>query len=314
MTKVIAFAGGVGGAKLAWGLSKILPEEDFSVIVNTGDDFIHYGLNISPDLDTVMYTLAGMANQTTGWGLENETWKCLDALKKVDQNSWFALGDRDLATHLMRTSMIQDGLTLTEVTRILCEKYGVKNKIYPMCDQTVSTIVRTDEYGEISFQEYFVKYHFEPSVKDYYYQGIENAQLSDEAKKLLGNADIVIFCPSNPWLSIMPILALNGMIEIIKKKICIAVSPIVGNTAVKGPAAKMFTEMGITPSAMEVAKLYHSLIQGFVLDNQNAAEEAIIEGWGIISHVTDTIMKDENAKIRLAKEVISFASMVGQRK
>jgi LPPG:FO 2-phospho-L-lactate transferase len=307
MTKVLALAGGVGGAKLVWGFSQVL-RKDFSVIVNTGDDFVHYGLNISPDLDTVMYTLAGVSNPVTGWGRNNETWNCLDAIKEIDGETWFALGDRDLATHMIRTKLLNKGLTLTEVTEWLSRKLKIHTPILPMTDQLVTTVVNTEEFGEIPFQEYFVKYHFEPRMINCYYKNIEKAKLSVNARQYLEEAEIIIFCPSNPWLSIMPILAVKDVVSLIKKKTCIAVSPIIGHDALKGPAAKIFNEMGIVPSGYEVARLYKNIINGFVLDKRNVDEKEDIEAMGIISLVTDTIMNDGSNKIRLAKDIIDFVT------
>lgn len=307
MTKVLALAGGVGGAKLVWGLSKILPYDDFSIIVNTGDDFVHYGLNISPDLDTVMYTLAGLSNETTGWGKKNETWNCHEELMRLNPDSWFMLGDHDLANHMERTNLLNSGKTLTEVTAILCNKYEVKNQIFPMTDETVSTIIQTREYGEISFQEYFVKHKFQPTFIDYRVDGLEGAKLNKITRKAIEDAEIIVICPSNPWLSIMPILEIEDMKSIISKKVCLAVSPIVGNSAIKGPAAKIFHEKGITPNAIEIARLYRGIIKGFVFDTQNRDEYDAINGWGIIPLVTDTIMTDGATKQRLAKDVMNFA-------
>lgn len=308
MTKVLALAGGVGGAKLVLGLSKIIPQDDLSIIVNTGDDFVHYGLSISPDLDTVMYTLAGLSNETTGWGRKGESWNCHKELARLEPETWFMLGDNDLANHMIRTSLLSSGRNLTEVTDYLCRQYGIKSKIFPMTDYPVSTIIDTVEYGKIPFQEYFVKYQFQPKLLDYYFNGIKEAKLNLETRRIVEDADIVIVCPSNPWLSILPILAIEDMKSIIAKKNCVAVSPIVGKSAIKGPAAKIFEEQGVTPSASEVARIYQGIIKGFVLDKQNIDERDLIKGWGIIPLVTDTIMKDDETKKRLANEILDFAS------
>ena len=314
MTNIVALAGGVGGAKLARGLALVVPHEDLTVIVNTGDDFVHLGLNISPDLDTVMYNLAGISNENTGWGRQNETWNTFENLKKIGSETWFNLGDSDLATHLERTRLLREGKNLTEVTQILCEKYKLDVRVLPMTDVEVMTIINTKEYGELPFQEYFVKYSFKPQLIGYSYRNIEKAYLNAETKRLLEAADIVIFCPSNPWLSIFPILAVKDFRDILKNRICIAVSPIVGNNALKGPAAKIFKEMNVEPSAMEVARLYVDIIDGFVLDIQNQDESNQIKGWGIIPLVTDTIMKNDASKARLAQEIIRFASKLTTRK
>lgn len=310
MTKVVALAGGVGGAKLVYGLAQCLPSDDLTVVVNTGDDFVHFGLNISPDLDTVMYNLAEISNEQTGWGRKDETWNCAAELKQIGSETWFNLGDRDLATHLERTKLLKSGLNLSDATAILCQKLGVKVAVKPMSDDTVHTIVTTEEYGDLPFQEYFVKYHFEPKYLSHRFFGIYTAKINQGTRKALQEADIVIICPSNPWLSILPILAVEDMRQVISKKVCVAVSPIVGNDAIKGPAAKMFKEMNIIPSAYEVAKIYQGLIDGFVLDNLNSSECDLVSACGIIPMVTDTIMKDKYSKERLAKEIFDFASQL----
>ena len=310
MTKIVALAGGVGGAKLVYGLAKIVPASDLTVIVNTGDDFEHFGLSISPDLDTVMYNLAELSNEETGWGRQNETWNCFAELEKLESENWFRLGDRDLATHLERTKLLKSGLNLTDVTDILCKKLGVEVTVKPMTDATVHTIVTTKEYGDLPFQEYFVKYHFEPKYITHRFFGIYSAKINPNTRKAINDADVIIICPSNPWLSILPILAVEDMRQLISKKICVAVSPIVGNEAIKGPAAKMFKEMNIIPSAYEVAKIYEGLIDGFVLDNLNSSECDMISACGIIPMLTDTIMKDKYTKERLAKEIFDFASQL----
>jgi LPPG:FO 2-phospho-L-lactate transferase len=308
MAKVVALAGGVGGAKLVYGLAQCLPIDDLTVIVNTGDDFIHFGLNICPDLDTVIYNLAELSNEQNGWGRKDESWNCAAELKKLDSDTWFNLGDHDLATHLERTRLLQSGMNLTDVTSLLCQKLGVKVKVRPMTDAVVQTIDNTEEFGDLPFQEYFVKHHFEPKYRSHRFEGIESARINPETRQTIENAEVVIICPSNPWLSILPILSVDDMRELISKKICIAVSPIVGNEAIKGPAAKMFQEMNLVPSAFEVAKIYQGLINGFVLDQLNSSECDMINACGIIPMVTDTIMKDKYSKERLAKEIFDFAS------
>lgn len=310
MTKVVALAGGVGGAKLVYGLANTLPAEDLTVIVNTGDDFEHFGLNICPDLDTVMYNLAEISNEQNGWGRQDETWNCFSELEKLESENWFQLGDRDLATHLERTKLLRSGFNLTDVTEILCHKLGVDVCVRPMSDQSVHTIVTTKEYGDLPFQEYFVKHHFEPEYISHRFFGSYTAKINPKTREALTNADMVIICPSNPWLSIMPILAVEDMRQLISQKVCVAVSPIVGHDAIKGPAAKMFHEMNITPSAYEVAKIYQGLIDGFVMDNLNSSECDLVVACGIIPMLTDTIMKDKNSKERLAKEIFDFASQL----
>jgi LPPG:FO 2-phospho-L-lactate transferase len=307
MNKVVALAGGVGGAKLVFGLSKILTPDKFTAIINTGDDFKHLGLKICPDIDSFCYSRAGISDQKHGWGQKNESWNCLTELKKLGSETWFQLGDKDLALQLERARLLSSGLKLTKVTRSLCKKLGIEANVIPMTDDNVSTIIHTEEYGEISFQEYFVKYKFIPRLINYRFDGISNARMTPESKKAIEEADLVVICPSNPWLSINPILEIENTKELIQQKTVVAVSPIVGNIAIKGPAAKIFLEMGIQPSAFEVARLYQSIIKGFVLDNKNKNETDTISSWGIIPFVTDTMMNDDRSKIRLATEIYSFA-------
>lgn len=307
MTKVVALAGGVGGAKLAKGLYNTLSHEELTIIVNTGDDFQHFGLNISPDLDTVIYNLANMSNEITGWGQRDDTWNTMGALNKIDSETWFNLGDKDLATHLERTRLFGQGKTKTEVALHLCKKFSVKVPVLPMTDDPVQTMILCEGLGLLSFQEYFVKHNYSPKMIGYEFVGIKEAKLNPIAEKALVEANVVILCPSNPWLSLFPILSIVGVKEILKNKKCVAVSPIIGNTALKGPAAKIFKELNINPSALEVANLYKDFLAGFILDIQNNAEAESISRWGIIPLVTNIIMQDDMDKERLAKEVVNFA-------
>ena len=307
MKKIIALAGGVGGAKLAWGLSQILSENELTIIVNTGDDFTHLGLSISPDIDTVCYTLANLANPDTGWGRTGESWICLNELKRLGGPDWFNLGDLDLALHLHRTSLLQQGWTLTEVTHHLCKKMGVKQAVLPMSDQPVRTMISTDEMGLLPFQEYFVKYQCQPKMKAVEFQGIETARLSEEGQKALEECDLVLICPSNPWVSINPILQIADVKSILSKKTVVAVSPIIGGKTVKGPAAKMYAEMGITPSALAVALHYGNLIKGFVLDFQDENQIQPINQCGIIPLAVNALMSDNPTRILLARETLQFA-------
>ncbi len=239
--KIVALAGGVGGAKLADGLAQVLPPIDLTVIVNTGDDFEHLGLYIAPDVDTVCYTLAGLANPETGWGRADETWQAIGSLEQLGGPAWFRLGDRDLGTHLERTRLLRTGLSLSEVTQKFCAAWGVKQRILPMSDQPVRTIVQTDQ-GDLMFQEYFVERHCEPRVKGFEFRGLEGASAAPGVLDALEQADAVVICPSNPWVSIGPILAIRGIRPILQEKYVVAVSPIIGGAAVRGPAAKMYAE------------------------------------------------------------------------
>ncbi len=301
MVRIVAFAGGVGGAKLAHGLAQLLSPEELTIIVNTGDDFEHLGLSISPDLDTVCYTLGGLANPETGWGRVNETWNTFTNVEKLGGPTWFRLGDQDIATHFERTRRLKAGQTLTQVTRDFCKAWGIQHTILPMSDSPVRTMVDTDE-GELAFQEYFVHRLCEPKVKGFRFDGVEAAEPAPGALDALDAADAIIFCPSNPWVSIDPIL------RVIKKvnKPVVAVSPIIGGKTVKGPAAKMYSELGITPSALAVAKHYRTILTGFVLDNADAAIEKEIISLNVRTLVTDTLMNHLTERTRLADDVLNF--------
>lgn len=299
--RIVALAGGVGGAKFAHGLARILPPEDLAVIVNTGDDFEHYGLYICPDLDTVCYTLAGLANPETGWGRAEESWNVIENAAKLGGPAWFRLGDRDLGTHIERTRRRNAGQTLSQITRDFCKAWGVEHAVLPMSDQPIRTIVETDE-GDLAFQEYFVHRRCEPRVKGFRFEGADRAQPAPGVRAAIQSADAVILCPSNPWVSIDPILRVIGGIE----RPVVAISPIIGGQAVKGPAAKMFRELGIEPSALAVARHYCNLADGFVLDTSDRQLEDDIQSLSMRTLVTNTLMKSHEDRRRLAHEVLHF--------
>jgi len=305
---VVALAGGVGGAKLADGLQRVVGE-NLTVVVNTGDDFLLHDLHIAPDLDTVMYTLAGIANRANGWGIEGDTYNNLDMISQYGGEDWFRLGDRDLATHLLRTQMLRGGYTLTQTTQHLARALNVRATILPMCNEPVATIVNTNA-GELAFQEYFVHRRWQPVLKAYRFHGIEKARVTSEITNALQNAHALIFCPSNPFVSIEPILSVKGIRELIEKARVpkIAVSPIVGGEAVKGPAAKMFQELGMEASAYQVAKLLRGVVDRFVLDRIDEEQARSVKDLGMRVWVTDTIMRDERERERLAREICEWVS------
>jgi LPPG:FO 2-phospho-L-lactate transferase len=296
--KIVALAGGVGGAKFAHGLARVLPPEDLTVVVNTGDDFEHLGLSISPDLDTVCYTLAGLANPETGWGRAGESWNALGAIKKLGGPAWFNLGDRDLATHIERTRRLREGQCLSEITRDFCRAWGVEQGILPMSDHPVRTIVETDE-GDLPFQEYFVHRLCEPRVKGFRFDGVPTARPAPGVREALEAADAVIICPSNPWVSVDPILAVLPPLE----KPVVAISPIIGGKTVKGPAAKMFAEMGIEPSAAAVAEHYAQILSAFVLDSSDQDLQPRV---AVLTLASDILINSIADRIRLAQEVLHF--------
>jgi LPPG:FO 2-phospho-L-lactate transferase len=303
---VVALAGGVGGAKLADGLQRLCGES-LTVIVNTADDFELHGLSISPDLDTVMYTLAGIANPEMGWGIAGDTFNGLAMLSRYGTEDWFRLGDKDLATHLVRTYMLRAGQTLTQVTTQLARALGVHATLLPMTNERVATVVSTDE-GELAFQDYFVRRRWQPAVKAIHFAGLATALPTTEALSAITQADAIVFCPSNPFVSLDPILSLPGMRESIQNAAAkkVAVSPIVGGEALKGPAAKMFRELGMDASTLAVAAHYRALLDGMVVDALDAAQVPAIEELGVQVWLTDTVMKDETERTRLAKEILSW--------
>ncbi len=301
--KIVAFTGGVGGAKLVDGLAQILPPEDLTVVVNTGDDFDNLGLYICPDLDTICYTLAGFSNPETGWGRAVDTFHVLDAVKILRGEIWFRLGDKDLATHLERTRRLKAGQALSQITRDFCLTWAVMPIILPMSDQPVRTMVDTVEYGELPFQEYFVHRNCAPKVKGFLFAGIESAVPAPGVLNSMQNADAVIFCPSNPWVSIDPILAVKGIRAALGKKCVVAVSPIIGGKTVKGPAAKMYAELGVQPSALAVAHHYGDILSGFILDTMDAILAKKIK---IPTCVTNTLMKTREDRRLLAQDVLNL--------
>lgn len=310
--KIVALAGGVGGAKLADGLARVNGPENLTVIVNTGDDFVYSGLSISPDLDTVCYTLAGIANHVTGWGLEGDTWNTLEHLKKLGSPGWFNLGDQDLATHIERTRLLRDGKALSEITRHFCEAWGVSSRVLPMTDAPVATRVTTIDGIDLEFQEYFVKYRWQPVVGSIRFSGIESAHAAPGVLEALDACDYVVICPSNPYVSVEPILQLPGIVEILQHKPVTAVSPIIGSDAVKGPLAKMIVEItGKAPDAAFAAGYYagRGIINRYILDIRDRSCIPLVEGWGIICEATDILMATVEDRSRVAATVMSAGKL-----
>jgi len=309
---VVALAGGVGGAKLAHGLQAQVGER-LTVVVNTGDDLERHGLLVMPDHDTVMYTLAGLANRELGWGLEGETFNAAAMLERYGEETWFRLGDRDLATHITRTARIRNGERLSDVCRALQRSLGVSATILPMTDHDVRTEVKVDE-GWIDFQDYFVARHQEPEVRDVRFIGVEKTHVTNEARDAMAAAKVIVIAPSNPIVSIGPILALRGVRQAIGQARMhgarvVAVSGIVGGKALKGPADRMLSSLGYEPSALGVARIYADIATDFVLDHVDAPFASAIQELGLMAHVTDTIMTDDAARARLAGEVLAIAGI-----
>ena len=304
--RVVALAGGVGGAKLIDGLAKCLSPKQLTIIVNTGDDFDHFGLRICPDLDTICYTLAGLANFDTGWGRSHESWNSIEQISSLGGPDWFKIGDKDLGIHLERTRRIRDGQELSQITRDFCKSLGIPYIILPMTDQDVSTIINTLEFGELAFQEYFVKNQCRPVIKNIFFRGSNSASPSSGVIEAIKQCDAVIFCPSNPWVSINPILSIPGIINEIKLKPVVSISPLVGGKAVKGPAAKMFQELGFQPTVLAVAEFYKDIIHAIVIDQIDKNYSNEIKSLGIIPLITNIIMTSIEDRARLAQEVLDF--------
>ncbi len=315
MPRVLAISGGVGGAKLALGLSRLLGPDELTIAVNTGDDETFHGLHVSPDVDTVVYALAGLTNPDTGWGVAGDSFHTLDTLGRLGGETWFKLGDLDLAMHLRRTELLASGSTLTEATRAICEALGVRHPVVPMSDAPVRTIAQT-EHGEMAFQEYFVRHACEPRITGVRFEGASDAPPSTALSEALATADAIVFCPSNPLVSIEPVLAVQGVRDAIERSVGprIAVSPIVGGRALKGPAAKMMDELGEEVSNAGVARRYTGLVDVLVLDEGDAAEAPAVEGLGIAAHIAPTIMTTEDDKTALAREVLAVVERFTQQR
>ena len=309
---IVAIAGGVGGAKMAQGLALALPPGDLTVIVNTADDMEHLGLHISPDIDTVLYTLGGIANPVTGWGIQGDTTATLDQLRQYGHDAWFWLGDRDFATHIYRTSQLAEGASLTDVTGEMARALGIDATILPMTDDRLRTIVGTPD-GEIAFQDYFVRRRQQDDVTGIRFDGAEAARLPERVRAAIATADLIVLCPSNPIVSIGPILAVPGMREALlaAPATTIAVSPIIGGRALKGPADRMLTTLGHESSALGVARLYAGLVDGFVIDHADAdLAGPITAETGMAVATTAAIMGGPDDRRRLAEELLTFGQRI----
>jgi LPPG:FO 2-phospho-L-lactate transferase len=311
--KILALSGGIGGAKLALGLYRVLSAGELTLVVNSGDDFEHLGLTICPDLDTTLYTLAGLANPELGWGRRDETWTFMKTLESLGGESWFRLGDGDLALHVERTRRLKAGETLSAVIAAVAARLGIQATILPMSDDPVRTRVATDA-GELAFQDYFVRLRCAPQVRALRFAGAAAAAVAPGALAALAapQLEAIILCPSNPYLSVDPILAVPGMRAALRSSGApvIAVTPLVGGEAIKGPTAKIMRELGLAPSPLTIAHHYAGLIDGFVLDARDAA---LAPQFALPVHVTDTVMVALTDRERLAREALSFAARLGRR-
>jgi LPPG:FO 2-phospho-L-lactate transferase len=311
---IIALSGGVGGAKLALGLARVMPPEELVVVVNTGDDFEHLGLTISPDIDTVTYTLAGIANRELGWGRHDETWSFMETMEALGGETWFRLGDRDVALHVERTRRLNGGEKLSSVTADFCRRLGIRSRVVPMSDDPVRTRLRTGD-GWLDFQEYFVHRRCEPVVHELLFQGAGAARAHPDFLAALADPSLqaIVICPSNPFISVEPILAIPGVRQamIDSPAPIIAVSPIIAGQAVKGPTAKMMKELGLDPSAGTVAHRYHDLLDGYVIDHADMSEVVSIDARVTLAQTLMRTMEDREA---LAQTVLDAAAVLRRRK
>ena len=304
---VLALTGGVGGAKLALGLARVLTPDEVVFVVNTGDDFEHFGLPICPDLDTLVYTLAGLASDSAGWGREDETWRFMETLERLGGETWFRVGDRDLALHVRRRALLAAGLGLTAATAALASSLNVQHPVLPMTDDPVRTRVLTPE-GPLAFQHYFVRDRCRPTALGFEFAGAAKARLNPRIP--FADLTAVVICPSNPFVSVDPILAVPGMTDALQAANVpvVAVTPIVGGKAIKGPTAKMMRELAIPTTAEAVARHYREFIDGFILDEEDAAAEPAVAHLGIATHVAQTVMRTLEDRVALAHTALDFAA------
>jgi LPPG:FO 2-phospho-L-lactate transferase len=304
---LVVLTGGTGGAKLIEGLSHEVDAAELAIICNTADDFVLHGLNISPDLDTIMYTLAGMSDSAKGWGIQDDTFRVLAQLEKLGAEAWFKLGDRDIATHIIRTHLLRAGLRLSDVTNRLRTHLGVKTRILPMSDDEIETRIETSK-GEISFQEYFVKQRWQPEVKRVFYAGVERCQSAPGVLEVICDAAKIVICPSNPVTSIGPILAVPGVRNALTetKAPVVGVSPMIGESAISGPAHRLMAAQAMNPSVFGVAQGYADFVDQFVIDCADEKLRNKIESLGIKTVATSIMMKTLDDKRRLAREVLAL--------
>ncbi len=305
---VLALAGGVGGGKFCRGLAGVLQPEQLAIAVNTADDFVHLGLHISPDIDSVLYALADLNDPERGWGLADETWNFMSAMERLGGETWFKLGDRDLATHILRTQELAAGRTLSEVTALLARRFGIALAVIPMSDDPVRSVVETDE-GALDFQDYFVRRQCQPEFRGVTFQGAAQARPSEVFRHALDRAQAIVIAPSNPFVSIDPILAVPGIKDLLRKpdRPVVAVSPLVGGKAVKGPLGKMMSELGVEPSALGVARHYNELVDGWVIDTVDGNLAPAIEALGCRVKVCNTMMRTLDDKRRVAHDAVELA-------
>jgi len=314
--RILAITGGVGGAKLSLGLANILGSEELAFVVNSADDFRHLGFHVSPDIDTLVYTLSGTANTDTGWGRCDEGWLFMQALQELGGETWFALGDKDLAMHVERTRLLAEGWSLSDVTKHLASALGIHFPIFPMCDESLRTLVETDK-GVLDFQTYFVRERCEPTVRGFIYDGAGDSGLNTALLAWVDESPPsgIIICPSNPYVSIDPILKVNGMRDFLRDCLApvIAVSPVVAGQAIKGPTVKMMRELGVSATAESVAAYYADFLDGFVLDIEDEERQPAIEAMGLQTTVTQTVMRSLEDRVALAGVCLEFVDYMSSR-
>ena len=311
--KYLALSGGIGGAKLVLGLSHVLAPEQLSVVANTGDDFQHFGLTVCPDIDTLIYTLSGLGNKKLGWGREDESWNFMAACAELGMDTWFRLGDRDLALHLYRTQRLAAGAKLTQITAELCERLGIRVRIIPMSDLPAPTVVFTDR-GELSFQEYFVRHRCAPEIHEIEYRGSNAAAISPLFAQSLRDPDLraLIICPSNPFLSVQPILSLPAVKETLRQagKPVIVVSPIVAGEALKGPTAGIMRQLNMNCDVRAIAEYYADIADGIIIDSKDSDYTDAITATGIRVHSCNIVMQTLEDRIDLAREALRFSEQL----
>ena len=307
---ITALAGGVGAAKLLRGFIEVLPPEEITALVNTGDDTVFHGLHVSPDLDTVMYTLADAINPETGWGLAGETWRVMESLRRLGGLTWFNLGDQDLATHCYRTQRLSDGATLSEVTRELARSFGVDIRLQPVTDDPLRTRLTLVDGPEVGFQEYFVKHHHDVAVASVTFAGAAESRPAPGVLDAIEQAEVVVVCPSNPVVSIGPVLAVPGIRKALmsRRDDAVGISPIIAGAALKGPADRLLVEMGFEASVVGVARWYAPLISTLVIDEADADLATAVEAEGVRCVVAPTLMTSKEASAQLARTVLDVAS------
>lgn len=305
---ITALAGGVGAAKFLKGLSSCLNPEDLRIIVNTGDDIDMYGLRVSPDIDTVIYRLSDRIDRNKGWGLENDTFNCLDILSELGYETWFRLGDRDFAVQLFKKNLGENGITLSGITRALCARFNLDDSmILPMSDQRVESWIETD-IGSLHFQEYYIKYSMTPAVRNVVFKGAMDARPAPGVIDSIMDSDLVILCPSNPIISIGPILEIEGIYQALLNTNAriVSISPLIGGKPLKGPADRLMKGLGMEVSSTQIAKIYKEFLDVMVIDNTDENECKVIEELGMVSLTTDTVMNNQEKSERLSRKILDF--------